>query len=150
MGSPGDGSPGAETDFVLPDPGSPNGEGGDPGPPDADIGTPVPSEMAGPDPTPDVPVPAGPVGPDEATRVLPAVPAAPDGPALADELVADDQAVPRRRSRRFALLVLLVVLIGVLLAAGITAAVVLGWGELESRFLDTVTVPVWGGPGAAP
>jgi hypothetical protein len=150
MGSAGDGSPGAGTDFVLPDPGSPNGEGGDPGPPDADIGTPVPSEMAGPDGTPDVPVPARPVGPDEATRVLPAVPAAPDRPVFADEPVAEEQVVPQRRSRRFALLVLLVVLIGVLLAAGITAAVVLGWGELESRFLDTVTVPVWGGPGAAP
>jgi hypothetical protein len=38
-------------------------------------------------------------------------------------------------------LVLLVVLTGVLLAAGITAAVVLGWDQLQSRFIDTVAGP---------
>jgi hypothetical protein len=161
----------AGPDFVPPDSGSPNGEGREGGPPDAALGTPVPSEGAGPggpeaevgpdgtpDGAPDLPVATGPAGPLDPTRVLPAVAPALDGPETAEEPGPEEPAVPRRRSRRFVVLILLVLLVGALLAAGITAAIVLGWDELESRFLETVsapalrsgTQPVWGGPGAAP
>ncbi len=40
--------------------------------------------------------------------------------------------------------------LGAALAAGIAAVTVFGWDELESRFLDTVTAPVWTGLGGLP
>jgi hypothetical protein len=123
------GPPEAGPDSVVPEPASPDGDGQDAAPPDA--------------------VAAGPVGPHEPTRVLPKVPEAPaDGPVVGDA-AAGEPAVAGRRPRRVVMLVLLVVLIGSLLAAGITAAVVLGWDELQSRFLDTIAVPFWGGLAAA-
>jgi hypothetical protein len=145
----------AGSDSVLRDSGSPDGERQDAGPPDsgpseAALAAPAPPEASGPDGVPDVATGAGPVGPHEPTRVIPAVPGAPAaGPVVPEERVGEP-AVRPRRSRRFVMLVLLVVLIGILLAAGITAAVVLGWDQLQSRFVDTIGVPFWGGPGGAP
>ena len=144
------GAPGTGPVFVAPDSGSPDGEGGDAGPSDTDVATPLPLDAPEADGAPDEPEHSGPVGPHEPTRVLPPVPATTDGPAFAEETEAEEPAVSRRRSRRVALLILLVILIGVLLAAGITAAVVLGWDEMQSRFLDMVTVPVWSGSTATP
>ena len=142
------GAPGAGLDFVPPDSGSPNGGDRESAPPDTALGRSVAAEVAGPDGAPDLSLPGGPAGPHEPTRVLPAVPAAPYG-ELAEEPGVGEPA-PRRRSRRFVVLILLVILVGAVLAAGISAAVVLGWDELESRFLDTVTAPVRLRAGAAP
>ena len=147
--------PATGPEFVAPGSGSPNGEGGE-GPPDTALGTPVSAEEAGlrapnaeaglrdPDAEAGLRGPNAEAGPQDPTRVLPAVPAVADGPELVGEPGVEELAAPRRRSRRFVLLFLLVILIGALLAAGITAAVVLGWDELEARFLDTVTGPVLG------
>ncbi|HEX2192283.1 MAG TPA: hypothetical protein VHH09_03740 [Acidimicrobiales bacterium] len=112
----------------------------DSGPAEVGVATALPPEVAGSD----GPGTDGPVSPHEPTRVLPAVPPAPaDGPVLTEEPDAGlgEPVVPPGRSRRAVLLVLLVVLTGILLAAGITAAVVLGWDQLQSRFIDTVAGP---------
>ena len=140
----------AAPDFVPPESGSPNGEGGEAGTPDTALTTPVPAEGAGADGVPEVPIAEGPAGPHDPTQVLPAVPLVPDGAERVEEPGVEEAGARPRRSRRFVVLVLLVILIGALLAAGVTAAIVLGWDELESRFLDAVTTPVWSGSGAAP
>lgn len=113
--------------------------------------TPLPPDVARSDTAAAAAAEAAPVGPDEPTRVVPPVEAAaPDVAALSTEAAVEDEVLPKRRMRRVVMLLVLVVLIGVLLAAGITAAVVLGWDQLESRIIDMVPVPLWGGPGAPP
>ncbi|HYX43515.1 MAG TPA: hypothetical protein VE760_00640, partial [Acidimicrobiales bacterium] len=140
---------GAGADFVPPGSASPNGEGHEGGPADTALGGPVDSDAPESNRTPAEPSPAGRAGPHEPTRVLPSVPAPPYGQEAAEEPGAEEPAAPRR-SRRFVLLFLVVILLGALLAAGIAAVTVFGWDELESRFLDTVTAPVWTGLGGLP
>jgi uncharacterized membrane protein len=78
------------------------------------------------------------------TRVVPPV-EVPPGPAPDQSAEVVEPADRPRRSRRVVLLVLLVILIGLLLGAGIIAAVVLGWDQLRSRFDVVVTLAHRGG-----
>ncbi len=97
-------------------------------------------------PAPKMEVPPEPISPQEPTRVLPPIAAAPpdgsdgsgDDEAILDEALALE---PSRRPRRVVRLVLLIVVIGVLLAAGITAAIVIGWDEMKSNLLDSIGTP---------
>ena len=114
-------------DEASPNPPAPAEDGSGPGAPAAA------GDGSGPMPSVTDEDGSGPVPParaDDPTRPTPPV----DASAAAEE-----QETGRHRSRGVAHLVLLIVLIGLVLAGGVTAAVVLGWDEIQSRFSDFIS-----------
>jgi hypothetical protein len=114
-------------DEASPKPFAPAEDGSGPGSPASagDGSGPMPSVTArdGSGPVPSA-------GADDPTRPTPPVEASG---------AAEEQESGRHRSRGVAHLVLLILLIGLVLAGGVTAAVVLGWDELRSRFSDFIS-----------